>query len=86
MNVLRLSPTALPIKLCWILGSPFVTILDITFCSLVLFFGVLHVCACACKCDTRVAGHAREATLSLQVVCPRLGHTLGVFFGPKMSL
>ena len=49
-----------------------------------LFFGVLRVCAC--KCGTRVAGHAREATRSLQVVCTRLGPTLGVFFGPKMSL
>ena len=49
-----------------------------------LFFGVLRVCAC--KCGTRVAGHAREATRSLQVVCTRLGPILGVFFGPKMSL
>ena len=49
-----------------------------------LFFGVLRVCAC--KCGTRVAVHAREATRSLQVVCTRLGPTLGVLFGPKMSL
>ena len=38
---------------------------------------------CVCKCGARVAGHAREATRSLQVGCTRLGPTLGVFFGPQ---
>ena len=35
----------------------------------VLFFGVLHVCAC--KCGTGVSGHARKAAQRLQMVCTR---------------
>ena len=47
-------------------------------------FGIVHVCAY--NYGTWVAGLACKVIQSLQIICTRLGSTLGVCFCPKMPL